>query len=58
MTMTFDEVQEYLHDNFDEITILELLEITAYDLVSRFEDKIEENFDRITREIDEDQLDM
>jgi hypothetical protein len=58
MTMTFDEVQDYLYDNFDEIMIMELLEINSYDLVSRFEDKLEENFDKILREIDEDKLDM
>lgn len=35
----------------DEITLLELLEINSSDLVHRFEDVIEDNRDKLEREI-------
>jgi hypothetical protein len=40
MSRTFDELLEYLAEQIDEVTLLEVLEITSYDIVERFEDKI------------------
>ena len=45
-----------LHDlcqklkNIDEISLLEVLEISSEDLVERFEDKIEAKFDELSEE--------
>ncbi len=36
----------------DEVTILEILNINSYDLVQRFEDMIEDNRDKLEREIE------
>jgi len=41
MAKTFDELLEYIADNIDEVTIMEILEITSEELVERFSDKIE-----------------
>ena len=47
--MTFPELVEWLK-TLDEVTILELLDLTAEDIVDRFEDRIEENFSRLEAE--------
>lgn len=36
----------------DEVTLLEILNIHSYDLVQRFEDLIEDNQDKLEREIE------
>ena len=51
MNLTFEEVKEKLH-RVDEITLLELLDISSYDIVQRFEDLIEDNLEKIEREIE------
>jgi hypothetical protein len=38
---TLEEVCELLATRFDEVTLLELLEINSFDLVDRFKDIIE-----------------
>ena len=37
----------------DEVTLMELLEITSEDLVNRFADYIENNYDYLSGEFDE-----
>ena len=51
MQRTFQELCEDLK-KFDETTLLELLNITSEELVDAFQDKIEENLDRLLKEID------
>lgn len=46
MSMTFKEIKEQL-EMFDEVLVLEILEITSTDLVDRFEDRIEEKMEYI-----------
>ena len=46
MSMTFKEIKEQL-EMFDEVLVLEILEITSTDLVERFEDRIEEKMEYI-----------
>jgi ribosome assembly protein YihI (activator of Der GTPase) len=41
----------------DEISLLEILNITAEDLVDRFEDRIEAMFDQLVDEIDDTEED-
>jgi len=36
---------------FDEIDIIELLDLTAEDILDRFEDLVEENYDKLIKEI-------
>ena len=57
MARTFDEMLELIADNIDEITLLEVLEINSYDLVDKFQDKIQTNinkFNGLEDEVDDD----
>lgn len=49
-SLTFEELKERLA-MLDEVTLLEILNIHSYDLVQRFEDLIEDNQDKLEREI-------
>lgn len=51
MQRTFQELCDDLK-KFDETTLLELLNINSEDLVDKFQDKIEENLDRLLKETD------
>jgi hypothetical protein len=51
MNLTFEELKEKLQ-RVDEVTLLELLEIRSDDIVERFEDFIEEQQDKLMREIE------
>lgn len=51
MNITFEELKEKLQ-RVDEVTLLELLEIRSEDIVERFEDYIEEQQDKLMREIE------
>ena len=51
MNITFEELKEKLQ-RVDEVTLLELLEIRSEDIVERFEDFIEEQQDKLMREIE------
>ena len=51
MNLTFEELKEKLQ-NVDEVTLLELLEIRSDDIVERFEDFIEEQQEKLMREIE------
>jgi hypothetical protein len=51
MNLTFEELKEKLKQ-VDEVTLLEVLDIHSDDLVERFEDYIEEQQDKLMREIE------
>lgn len=51
--MNFPEVLDQLKHE-DELTLLELLEITSEDLVDAFVDRIEENIGKVYRHFSED----
>jgi hypothetical protein len=55
--LTLEELKQKLAERLDEITLLELLGINSYDIVERFEDFIENNYDRLMKEI-EDEYDI
>jgi len=50
MPLTLTDVMSRLKQ-LDEITLLEVLDITAEDIVERFIDKIEENYDNLEKEL-------
>lgn len=52
MPLTFPEIKERLK-RLDEITLLEILNITAEDLIERFEDIIEENAEKLEKELED-----
>lgn len=51
MTLTLHELQDRLKE-IDEISILEILNISTEDLVNMFEDKIEQNYDTLVKDFD------
>lgn len=52
MPLTLTDVMSRLKQ-LDEITLLEVLDITAEDIVERFIDKIEENYDNLEKELND-----
>jgi len=46
MPRTFDEMLELIGNNIDEITLLEVLEINAEDIVIAFADRIKNNMEK------------
>ena len=55
MPLTFYDVCEQL-EKLDEITLLEILDISSKEIVAKFEDKIEENFEELSEDLDDTQL--
>jgi len=50
MPLLLHEIKERLTE-LDEITLLELLNITSEDIVEMFSDRIEENADKLEKEV-------
>jgi len=57
MPLTFNEVCEQL-EKLDEITLLETLDISAKEIVNKFEDKIEERFEELSDDLDDTQIEL
>ena len=55
MPLTLNEIYDKLK-NIDEITLLEILNISSEDLVDRFKDEIDEQADRLEKEL-QDEID-
>ena len=53
MSLTLEEVKELLAKRLDEVTLLEVLEISSEDLVEAFSDKIEEKMELLERELED-----
>lgn len=51
--LTLKELQERLK-RLDELSLLELLDVTSEEIVEMFIDRIEDNFDRLLNEVDYD----
>lgn len=52
MAVLLAELQERLIQQYSEVDVLELLNISVEDLVNRFEDRVEERFDYLLKELD------
>jgi len=52
MTMLLEELKEKLR-NVEEVALLEMLNISSDELVNRFADEIEENIDKLIKELDD-----
>lgn len=53
MAMLLTEIMERLK-RLDEVTLLEVLEISSEDIVDRFQDIIEDRADRLEQDFEED----
>lgn len=51
MTLTLQEIKEKLADEYDEITLLEVLNINSYDLVDAFFERIEERYEYFNKQL-------
>lgn len=51
--LTLEELKERLIERVDEVTLLELLNVTSEDLVEAFSDEIENNYDKLIEEYDD-----
>lgn len=53
--LTIPELAERLAREFDEIELLDILDINIYEIVERFADKIELKYDELLAEVEQDQ---
>lgn len=53
--LTLSELKEKIALRTDEVTILELLNINAEDLVEAFQDRIEDKFEELSKEYNDEQ---
>jgi hypothetical protein len=51
--LTLQELKERLK-RLDELSLLELLDVTSEEIVEMFVDRIDDNFDRLMAEVDYD----
>ena len=51
--LTLQELKERLK-RLDELSLLELLDVTSEEIVEMFVDRIDDNFDRLMNEVDYD----
>jgi hypothetical protein len=52
--LVLNEIMELLAERYDEITLLELLDISSEELVERFSDKIEQRYEKLQQELDDE----
>tara|TARA_R110000737_G_C14621225_1_gene493193 strand:- start:3585 stop:3746 length:162 start_codon:yes stop_codon:yes gene_type:complete len=52
MSLTFEEVKDRLA-HFDELMILEVLELNTQDIIDKFEDRILDNLELLADELEE-----
>lgn len=52
--MTLEELKERIEWCYDEVSILELLNITSTQLLDRFSDLIEKDFDKLSQQFGDD----
>lgn len=51
MAVTLEELKTRLAERLDESSLLEVLDINAEEIVERFEDKINDRFDKLSGEL-------
>lgn len=54
MALTLEELKQHLARALNEVELLEVLEITAEDIVERFPDLVEDKFDYLIEELGEE----
>ena len=57
MALTLQEIKTKLAEQYDEVSLLEMLNIDSYDLVEAFLDRIEDNYDRLSLDLSMDNED-
>jgi len=54
MTLTLQEIKIKLAEEYDEITLLEILNINSFDLVDAFFDRIEDKYEFFNKQLSMD----
>jgi hypothetical protein len=54
MTLTLQEIKIKLAEEYDEITLLEVLNINSFDLVDAFFDRIEDKYEFFNKQLSMD----
>jgi hypothetical protein len=54
MTLTLQEIKRKLAEEYDEITLLEVLNINSFDLVDAFFDRIEDKYEFFNKQLSMD----
>jgi len=54
MTLTLQEIKIKLAEEYDEITLLEILDINSFDLVDAFFDRIEDKYEFFNKQLSMD----
>lgn len=57
MAATIRDLMEWLRQR-DELSLLELLDISVEDIIERFSDKIEENYDELNEDWETEQEEL
>lgn len=57
MSLTLEELKERMAERMDEQSILEILAIDSYQLVDAFSDTIEEMYEKIAPQMEDDFFD-
>ena len=57
MAFTFKDVCDNL-EKLDEVTLLEVLEISSDEIVAKFQDKIDDNFEKLSEDLDDGQIEL
>jgi hypothetical protein len=55
--LTQQEIKEIL-SQYDEVTLLEILDVSSEELLDRFEDRIDEQYDELVEELCYDRQDL
>lgn len=54
MSLTLEELKDKLATVYDEVLLLELLNINSFDIVQAFSDRIESRFENLEKEFSEE----
>ena len=57
MALTFKDVCDKL-EKLDEITLLEVLDISSEEIIAKFQDKIDDNFEELLEDLDDGQIEL
>lgn len=51
--LTLEELMEWLATYYDEVSLLELLNINSYELLERFPDRVEDRWDKLIEDYED-----
>ena len=57
MALTFKDVCDKL-EKLDEITLLEVLDISSEEIIAKFQDKIDDNFEELSEDLNDGQIEL